>query len=660
MPGHLGRSYTIILTLLVGFFVFVTDSSAQAAYRATLTSLDIGAFPHINAYLDTHDPGGEFIHGLTPQDVFMEENGIQVPLTLLQEQKPGVQFVLAITPGETFSIRDTLGISRYEYLLQAFLAGTWTSQPVGTDDFSLLVQGGPQLTHSPDPAALRSVLESYLPNGANAVPSLEVLAAALQVASDPTVRTGMERAILFITPPQETDISLGLQSIIASATLQDIHIFVWLVASQDVFELPEIDQLRGLAEQTHATFFAFSHEEPVPDLETMLEPLRYVYRLGYDSQITTAGSQQVLAQVNIAGQQITTESITFDLNLQPPVPTLLNPPAEIVRIFPSQPTPATAKATGELLPSEQVLLIQVTYPDGYEHQLSRTSLYIDGVIVAENTVPPFDRFIWDLRPYVQDGVHTLSVEAADNLGLVGRTDEFSVDIIVPSTTQGMIEAVSNNRLLVIGGTVFISATILILVLILGGRIHPKPYPGQVNPQTKVNEKASPMGYRERLRKLRDPVTQPVKITPEPSVETKPQNKNWRKRLPWVKQREKPTHAIAYLMPMVGTNEPTISNPLQITTDDITLGSDPHQASLVIADPSIEGLHARIHHEGKSFLLTDAGSVAGSWVNYEQVTPEGRLLEHADIIYLGNVGFRFNLSEPGQPRKVVVTPLESDQ
>ena len=67
----------------------------------------------------------------------------------------------------------------------------------------------------------------------------------------------MERAILFITPPQETDVSLGLQSIISSANQQNIHIFVWLVAAPEVFELPEIDQLRNLADQTHGIFFCF-------------------------------------------------------------------------------------------------------------------------------------------------------------------------------------------------------------------------------------------------------------------------------------------------------------------------------------------------------------------------------------------------------------------
>jgi hypothetical protein len=660
MSLRLGRIFLILLTLLMGFLISVIGAAGQAGYEVKLSSLDVSKFPHLNAFLDAHDPGGGFVHGLTPQDVFILENEALVPLTMLQEQKPGVQFVMAISPGASFGIRDGLGISRYDYLLQAMLAGSWVNQAEGMDDFSLLTQGGPQLTHSPNPDALRSTLQAFQPDSANAAPSLDVLASALQVASDPNPRPGIKRSVLFITSPIETDVSLGIQSIIASAAQQDIHISVWLLASQDVFELPQIDQLRDLAARAQGTFFAFSHEEPVPDLETILEPLRYVYKIGYDSQISTPGTQQVLAQVIIGGEPFTTPPISFELNLLPPVPALLNPPVEIVRQFSEQPTQTQDEAAEILLPVEQVLTIQVTFPDGYEHQLSRTSLYVDGVIAVENTSAPFNQFIWDLRPYTQDGMHTLSVEVTDNLGLSGKTDEIPVEISVPSTTQSMIKAVSNNRLLVIGVTVFISATILVLVLILGGRIHPKPYPGQVIPQAKSDGKTSLIRFRERKRILRDPVTQPVKIKSDSEATAKPLLAQWLENLPWKKHKEKPIEAKAYLMPLLETNEPTIPAALPLAAEDIALGSDPRQATFVIADASIEGLHARIHHEGKTYLLADAGSVAGTWVNFEQVTIEGKILEHGDIIHLGRIGFRFNLSEPGHSRKVVITPLEREQ
>jgi len=660
MSGHFGRFFSIIFTLLVLFIVCVGSSSAQTAFIVTLSTPDISDFPHLTAYLDVHDPTGGFIHGLTPQDVTLQENGVLVPASGLVEQKPGVQFVIAITPGASFTIRDTLGISRYEYLLQGILSGTWKTSPSGGDDFSLLTVGGPQLTHSPNPVALQSSLAAYKPGDPHAIPSLEVLASALQVASDPTPRPGMERAILFITPPQETTVALGLQSIIASASQQNIHIFVWLVAAPEVIDLPEIDQLRNLAIQTHATFFAFSHDETVPDLEPLLEPLRYVYQISYDSHISTTGAQQVAAQLTIGSELLTSPVQSIDVNLQSPVPSLLDPPLEIVRAFASQPTQGTAEVNGDLLPVEQVLNIQITFPDGHDRPITLTRLYVDGAIVVENTSPPYDQFVWDLRPYIQEGVHTLSVEATDELGLVGMSANASVKIIVPTTTQGMIVAVSQKQSLVIGVTVIVSASILILVLIVGGRIHPKPHPGQVISPAGNREKTKPSGYRERMRQRKDPVTQPVKITPSSQVRGKAPSKSWRERLPWFKRKVEPILAMAYLIPLVGSDEPTLPAALQITADNITLGSDPQQSSLVIADPSIELVHARIHHADKTFLITDAGSVAGTWVNYEQVTSQGTYLEHMDIIHLGRIGFRFKLSEPGQLPEVVVTSQEPYQ
>ena len=657
MSAHSGRLLSIFVTLLVIFSICTGSSSAQADFTATLTTPDTTDFPHLTTYLDVHDPSGGFIYGLTPQDVTIQENGVPVPVSELEEQRVGVQFVVAITPGNSFTIRDSLGNSRYEYLLQDLLAGTWVRQPSGVDDFSLISIGGAQLIHSSSPLALHTSLAAYNPVDPNAIPSLEVLASALQVASDPTTRPGMERAILFITSPQETDVSLGLQSIIASANQENIHIFVWLVAAAEVFDLPQIDLLRNLAEQTHAAFFAFSRDETVPDLDDMLEPLRHVYQLGYDSQAATTGSQQVAAQVSIGTEIVTTPPRSFEINLQSPVPTILNPPTQILRSFSNQPTPVTTNVNADLLPVEQVFNIQIAFPDGHERPVILTRLYVDDAIAAENINPPYDQFVWDLRPYSEAGVHTLRVEATDELGLVGTSIEYHVEITVPTTTQGLMVAVSQKRPLIIGVTVIISASILVLVLIVGGRIRPKPHPGQVRPPAGSTDKTRPSGYRERMQQRKDPVTQPVKIAISEPLNGKTRSKSWKERIPWFTRKVKPIPALAYLIPMVGSDEPTLPAPLQITDQDITLGSDAHQATLVIVDPSVGAVHARIQHADKTFLITDAGSGAGTWVNYEQVSSQGTALEHMDIIHLGRIGFRFKLSEPGPSRKIVVTPLE---
>lgn len=660
MSSRAKRLLLGFLSLLVILLFRVTASSAQSDYTAQLYPPDMDDFPYLTAYLDVHDPGGEFVHGLTVKDIAIQENDVQLPANSLLEKKPGVQFVVAITPGSSFDIRDGTGTSRYGYLLNSLLAGTWAAQPPGVDDFSLLTMGGPQLTHSSDPADLRSALEAYIPDGSNANPNLEALAAALQVASDPTPRPGMERAILYITPPQSAEISLGLQSIIASAGQQNIHIFVWLVAAPESFSAPEIDLLRNLADQTHASFLAFSHDEPLPDLESILEPLRYVYQVGYDSRISASGSQNIAALVTVGGSQITSPSQAFELEILPPNVEIIDPPSIIRRQFDIPPTSSTSGQVAGLLPQEQVINIQVTYPDGHIRPLNRTSLYVDGAVAAENTTAPFGQFIWDLSPYTQDVTSTLYVEASDTLGMVGKSADISVRLTVPSTTQEVAAVVSQKRLLVIGITIFISATILVLVLVLGGRIHPKPYPGQVRSPVRLPEKPHASGYRERLRQLKDPVTQPVKISSFLPAKTRSIIKSWGKWLPWQKPPEQPASVLAYLMPLVGADEPTLPNSLQITADQVTLGTDVHKAGLIINDPSIEGVHAVLKRQGKSFRITDAGSVAGTWVNYSQVPSSGVLLKHADIIHLGRIVFRFNLPGPPVLHKITITPLERDK
>jgi hypothetical protein len=585
------------------------------------------------------------------------EDAATIPVAELTELTPGVQLVMAVSPGESFLIRDGEGISRYSYFLRAFLSGAWSSQAAGTDDFSLLTAGGPQLAHSVDPSGVTSRLTTYNPDAEKIVPGLELLASALQVASDPTTHPGMERAILYITSPQDTDVSVGLQSIISSANQQNIHIFVWVLAAADAMESTSVVQLRNLADQTGGEFFGFSRDETLPDLDALIDPLRYVYSLGYTSQINTPGSHQASAQVTVGTDTITSVAQSFEVNLQPPVITLLGLPEEIVRSFPVQSTPGVADAEAGYIPVSQAVSIQVEYPDGYDHTTVSTRLFVDDTLVAENTAEPFTEFIWDVRAYNQDGEYRLYSEATDNLGLVGKSSEATVQISVPSSTQGMMVAVTQKRPVMIVALAIISASILVLVLILGGHIRPKPHPGQrLAPTKRVNKIRVESNSNSSQVSVNStsppgPSSQPLP-TPGGSIWSR-----WLARLPWRKQKLLPTPAIAYISPLAGYDEPTIPARLEIIDGDISLGSDPHQASLVLNDPSIQGLHATIHHEGKTFTIIDNHTVSGTWVNYEQSSTQGTLLQHMDIIHLGRLGFRFQLVDPGPLHAIVVTPLE---
>ena len=93
---------------------------------------------------------------------------------------------------------------------------------------------------------------------------------------------------------------------------------------------------------------------------------------------------------------------------------------------------------------------------------------------------------------------------------------------------------------------------------------------------------------------------------------------------------------------------------EITTDEITFGSDANQAAVTLEDPAVDSLHSRLWRDDKGdFYIADQESVAGTWVNYAPVTKAGCRVEHGDIIHIAKVGFRFTKNKPTRPRQPVV-------
>ena len=635
--------------LLAAACVISLRAQAQSTSTVYLSPPDISQFPQLSAYLDLTNPQGSFNSDLVSSAVTILEDGVQLPLTGLQIQRPGVQFVLAITPGAALEIRDGQGHSRYFHLVEGLLGGAWDEQAAGQDDFSLLTSQGAILIHNDNPASLSSLLATYQPPTTGETPTLEVLAQALEVAADPLPRPGMERAVLYITPLQVADIAAGLQTLAARANQQNIHIFVWLVGAPESFYQPTADQLAALTGQTGGSFFTFSGTEPVPDLETYLEPLRPVYRLVYESQVSVPGPHQISAQVSLPEGSLVSPVQTFEVNLQPPIPELLHPPVVIDRSFTATATSGELVPTG-LLPLEQNITLSVTFPDGYPRPLVRSTLIVDEMVVAENTAPPFDTFRWDLRAYTQDGLHTLRVEVVDSLGLVGQSAETVVQVTAPAPEQGLIIAFERQRLLVVGLGVLIAGSVLALVLIIGGRIRPQAG-GR-------GRKAARGKAAARQRRDKDPVTQPVPIPPAGTMpgQARFPLSGWFDRLPRHSQPAAP-QPFAYLTPLVETGVHSLLPPIPLGADTVALGSDPQQSTLVIDDPSVDGLHARLTLTENGFRLVDAGSTAGTWVNYAPIPTEGFTLVHGDLVHLGRSGFRFTLRNGSHRHKPTVQPLE---
>jgi predicted component of type VI protein secretion system len=126
---------------------------------------------------------------------------------------------------------------------------------------------------------------------------------------------------------------------------------------------------------------------------------------------------------------------------------------------------------------------------------------------------------------------------------------------------------------------------------------------------------------------------------------------------WVHRYPVPK-ASAFLTFLSDSEETAPPAPIPLTGSEVTIGRDPIRATVVLDDPTVETLHARLRQEDGAYRLADEGSIAGTWVNYTQIPQEGVCLEHGDLIHIGRLGFRFSLRQPIHIRKPVVIPQET--
>jgi FHA domain len=600
---------------------------AQTAAYAEIASVDVLKFPQVTALVDVYDANGKFVTGLQPSDLTAYEDSEPRPVDTLIESDAAIQIVVAVNPGPALAVRDGNAIQRFTKIVEAL--GQWVgSQPANSqDDLSLVSLSGSLITHANAKDWFVS-LDSFKPDFRNTTPNLQTLSIALDTVTATTQQPGIKRAILFITPHMDdSSIDTTIAPLIQRAVDSNVRVFVWFVDAEQYFVAASANAFKSLASQTNGSFFAFSGIEVFPDLDIDLAPLRHIYKLTYLSSLTTSGDHTLGLQVELPQGTIPAFNKTFSVDIQPPNPIFVSPPLQIKR----QPPADDPYNADVLLPEQQKIDIIIEFPDGHVRELKRTALYVDGEVVDENTSKPFEAFTWDLSLYNKSGQHEIIVEAEDELGLQKSSMSIPVSLTVVLPPRGLQALFARYRSYLVLGAIGSAGLALLFILlrgIVGGRIFKK--------------------RRETRRQFEDPLTQPVLALTEPPASATKKSKTVPRRASWFRPgpASRVPEAPAYLTRLTNGGEPASASPIPVLEKDMTFGTDPVQSIRVLDDPSISPLHARIkRNEEGVFLIYDHGSVAGTWVNFEPVTREGRRLVHGDKIHFGQLMYRFDLNRP---------------
>lgn len=628
---------------------FLESARAQSQAEAVLYPPDATAFPMVSMFMDVFDASGRFVSGITPEQVTVHEDGQPVPLMSSTETVVPLQLTVAINPGPALATRDKLGMERFEGVVGALSAWVRALPADTADDMSLVTLSGPIISHASARDWLVS-LQAFRPDFRDTTPNLQTLQIAIDTVAVQAPRVGTKRALFFITPHmEEPDIEALMAPLIERAKQNGVRAFVWYTDTELYAASPSATAFQNLAAQTGGAYFAVTELQPFPDPESYFAPLRRLYALQFQSAAKTGGEHSVAVEVTGQAGAVRSADQKFTIDLQPPNPIFVSPPLQIVR----NPPEDNPYDTEVLLPVAQPLELIIEFPDGHPRPLVRTTLYVDGQVAAENTAEPFNAFVWDLNNYSETADHRLVAEAVDSLGLSRSSSEVPVTVTVVQPPRGMAAFFGRYRDSIILGATVSAGLVLVLILFMG----------------RLRRVFS--GARQQRATQADPLTQDVSAAMDAPTLARDRTTQRSAAVASKTGRQRAARAVqadAFLRrlqtdPLAAPGEtlkPADIPPIPLAGREITFGTDPRQSSQVLDDPSLEARHARItRNDNGDFFVVDAGTIGGTWVNYEPVGQETHLLRHGDVIHFGQLIFRFELREPpeSEPPKVSKTSAQ---
>jgi hypothetical protein len=598
---------SILLGALAALLLIqASQGSAQSGATLTLRHLETDAFPLMAGYIDARDSTGARISDLQPEQLQAVEDGQVQPIAQLRTVQPGLRVILIINPSEPFNIRDGEGITRFDHAKEQVLDWATALSSVSATSLSLITPEGVMLADQPVANWIPEV-ELIQPDFPHADVDPQTLVRALELAAQPGPEPGMGTAIWWITATPSLDSLSTLPDWQANLNRQGISLFIWQIDSRSGFESEATQNLQSLASASGGQWFGFSSGEEFPSPETYFNPLRNAYFFQYSSKLHTAGSHEIQVQMDVDGSVVTSQALRFDLALLPPNPILVTPPAQVER-RPSEQDPQL------LSPFSQPIEILVEFPDEIDRNLVRSTLFVNDAIVAENRTAPFIRFAWDLSGYDISQQVLLRVEVEDELGLVGSSVEFPVQLIVsnpPSFFQAFLSR--GGPWLAISG-ILLAAAALFFVMVLSGRIKPSQIGASLFRRSKpVSAKIDP---------LSDSPLDAAEVT-----NVSPQTIDIDQMVPVYLQRL--TIQDADLGPQI----------FPVDQIEIVIGAAA-DADIMLAEDSVSPHHARLTQVEDSYHVADLGTDAGTWVNYAPVSTEGSTLNDGDLVHIGRVAFRF--------------------
>jgi hypothetical protein len=628
--------YSKAKAAIIGIGILLLLSTSVDAAQVSdliISSLDSSQFPMLTFYMEPFDAEGIFLDQLTANDVRVEEDENIIIPESFERIEPGVHWITAINAGPR--LKDLAGGAyRIDTIRNHLLNWIQNQSETSPNDYSLTTNTGVLASHETNIQDWMNELEEYQPDFSLTQPNLVSLSMALDQVASSTGNVPQKYSILYISPMMPAEFRDQLPIMAEQAKQMGVQIDVWLVGAGTLKDSNGEKPYQQLAEITGGSYFLFSGTEALPDPSVYMEKLRWLYKVQYHSSMQTSGVHTLSLSLfhNEVWKDSNTLSFIFDV--LPPNPIFLSLPNEIIR------TPIKSDNWGEedtIEPESTEIRILVEFPDQYRRSLTLSRLFADGVLVARNIEEPFDRFQWDLTPYMESQQVNLMVEIQDEAGFTASTIELPVQIIVQTRKRTFFEFILDYQGWFIGTAVFLTLALLGSAFFTfrgkGSYLFANWPTGKKSDdplfQTVHIKQLAPIKRGE----LKNPETEQVLLNV-------PQSK-----------------VNAILVRLNDILEELPDEFIELPSErELLLGRHKERVNIYLDDSSVSPIHARICNENENnYTIYDEGSIAGTWLNYAPISGLGAQLQHGDTIQFGRLIYRFKILYPDLPPEMILLP-----
>ena len=197
---NIASRWLLILILLVVPLINVQPAAAQEAGSLLVEAPVADRFPVISFGLDAYDANGDLIENISRENLEIIEDGKIIQPQLVKPVSNGLQIVVALNTSPAMGVQNN-GVSEYQRIGQALQDWASGRPAAGLDDYSLATPTGLFVIRARETGQFVEALAGLPADLSKTQPSLNSLAEALDLATDPLGSPNMKRSILYITPP---------------------------------------------------------------------------------------------------------------------------------------------------------------------------------------------------------------------------------------------------------------------------------------------------------------------------------------------------------------------------------------------------------------------------------------------------------------------------